>query len=285
MGGNDEPITAEDRTVDSGGNSVAHQRSGSQDEGANTVTTKTPEGEKKPTPTATTPTATGAKATSPKAATPKPTTPTATTPPGAARTPERKSVRGEARASAETPAPASVAPKKTPASSSAAGGATAASAAAAAGQGHKARSTPDEAGSPSVTSSSAKGTAARPPALGPRKVRLSVRHVDVWSVLKFSFLMSFAIGIVIVVGACVFWYLLNGLHVFTTINDTLAEIAGDETTLNILEFVTFERTLSLATMIGLIDVVLLTALSTIFALIYNITASLVGGVTVTLSDE
>jgi len=116
-------------------------------------------------------------------------------------------------------------------------------------------------------------------------VRLGVARVDPWSVLKFSFLMSFAIGIIIVVGAAVLWYVLNGLHVFTTINDTIAEIAGDETKINFLDAVTFSRTVSLATIIALVDIVLLTALSTIFAFLYNITSALVGGVTVTLSDE
>ncbi len=125
----------------------------------------------------------------------------------------------------------------------------------------------------------------KPAVTGPRKVRLSVARVDIWSVVKFSFLISFAIGIMIVVATASFWIILDGMNVFTSINDLLAEIAGEAGKIDILQWVTFERTVSLATIIGLIDVVVLTLLSTIFAFLYNLTASLVGGITVTLTDE
>ena len=80
---------------------------------------------------------------------------------------------------------------------------------------------------------------------GPRRVRLSISRIDPWSVVKFSFLISFAIGIMIVVTAAIFWYILDGMHVFTSINDTIAEIAGEPERFNILQWVTLERTLSL----------------------------------------
>lgn len=89
----------------------------------------------------------------------------------------------------------------------------------------------------------------------------------------------------IVVAAAIFWFILDGMHVFSSINDTIAEIAGEPEKFNILQWVTLERTLSLATIIALIDIVVLTALSTIFSLLYNLTAMLVGGVSVTLTDE
>ncbi|SNS98026.1 Transmembrane protein of unknown function [Micrococcales bacterium KH10] len=122
-------------------------------------------------------------------------------------------------------------------------------------------------------------------AAGPRRVRLTVSRLDPWSVLKFSFLISFAVGIMIVVAAAIFWLILDGMHVFTSIDDTIAEIAGDAEKFNILQWVTFERTMSMATIVALIDVVVLTVLSTVFSLLYNLTATLVGGVTVTLTDE
>ncbi|GAA2239900.1 hypothetical protein GCM10010401_10570 [Rarobacter faecitabidus] len=129
-------------------------------------------------------------------------------------------------------------------------------------------------------------SAAKPAGLpGPRRVRLSVSRIDPWSVVKFSFLISFAVGIMIVVAAAIFWFILDGMHVFSSINDTIAEIAGEPEKFNILQWVTLERTLSLATIIALIDIVVLTALSTIFSLLYNLTAMLVGGVSVTLTDE
>jgi len=119
----------------------------------------------------------------------------------------------------------------------------------------------------------------------PRRVRLAVSRVDPWSVMKLAFLLSVAIGIMIVVSAAVVWLVLDGLSVFTKVNDMVGEIVGKESSPDILQYVKFTRVVSGATVIAVIDVVLLTALSTIGAFLYNITASLVGGVTLTLTDD
>jgi len=119
----------------------------------------------------------------------------------------------------------------------------------------------------------------------PRRVRLAVSRIDPWSVMKLAFLLSVAIGIMIVVAAAVVWFILDGLAVFTKANDMITEIAGAESSLNILKYVEFSRVVSGATVIAVVDVVLLTALSTIGAFLYNITAALVGGVNLTLTDD
>jgi len=123
------------------------------------------------------------------------------------------------------------------------------------------------------------------PSSGPRRVRLAVARIDPWSVMKLSFLLSVAVGIMIVVAAAVVWYTLDGLAVFTKVNSTILEITGDPDFFNVLEYAAFNRVVSLATMIAVVDVVLLTALATIGAFLYNIVAALVGGVTVTLTDD
>ncbi|HEY8721542.1 DUF3566 domain-containing protein [Pengzhenrongella sp.] len=119
----------------------------------------------------------------------------------------------------------------------------------------------------------------------PRRVRLSVSRVDPWSVMKLSFLLSVAVGVMIVVAAAVVWFVLDGLAVFTKVNDMITEIAGKESPIDILKYVEFSRVVAGATMVGVVDVILLTALSTIGAFLYNITAALVGGVSLTLTDD
>ena len=120
---------------------------------------------------------------------------------------------------------------------------------------------------------------------GPRRVRLAVSKVDPWSVMKLSFLLSVAVGIMIVVAAAVIWQTLDGQAVFTQVDDTIAEITGDPEFFDVLEYTAFDRVLSLATVIAVVDIVLLTALSTIGAFLYNIVAALVGGIHVTLTDD
>lgn len=136
-----------------------------------------------------------------------------------------------------------------------------------------------------ATSASAR-PAEKKPVAGPRRVRLAVSRVDPWSVMKLSFLLSIAIGIMIVVASVVFWLVLDGLHVFTEVNDMVVTILGEDTTqTDILQYVELQRFVSLATIIAVVDVVLLTALSTIGAFLYNVVAALVGGVHLTLTDE
>lgn len=128
-------------------------------------------------------------------------------------------------------------------------------------------------------------TAARP-ATGPRKVRLTVARVDPWSAMKLSFLLSVAVGIALVVMTAVLWIILDGMGVFTDVDRTIGEVLGSETsTFNLMDYLGFGRVLSLATVIAVIDVFLLTALSTLGAFLYNVCSSLVGGVHLTLTDD
>ncbi|WP_454050514.1 DUF3566 domain-containing protein [Cellulomonas sp. Marseille-Q8402] len=139
-------------------------------------------------------------------------------------------------------------------------------------------------------SGSAPATSARPAAssltsgTGPRRVRLAVSRVDPWSVMKLSFLISVAIGIMIVVATAVVWLTLDSLQVFATINGLVTEVLADSD-FDIMRYVEFDRVLSVATLVGVVDIFLVTALATIGAFLYNITAALVGGVHVTMTDE
>jgi hypothetical protein len=118
-----------------------------------------------------------------------------------------------------------------------------------------------------------------------RRVRLVVSRVNPWSVMKMAFLLSIAIGIITVVAAAVVWTILNGMHLFANVNDLVESVVGDETQVNVLQYVAFSRTMSLATLIAVANIVLITALSTLGAFLYNIAAALVGGVHVTLTDD
>lgn len=123
---------------------------------------------------------------------------------------------------------------------------------------------------------------------GPRRVRLSLTRVDPWSIMKVSFMLSVAAGIMFVVAAIFVWYMLDALHVFSTIKE-LAGTVLDSKTNNaytaLLEYLKLSRAISMATIIAVINIILTTALSTIGALLYNVTAAFVGGVHLTLADE
>lgn len=125
------------------------------------------------------------------------------------------------------------------------------------------------------------------PSGAPRRVRLAVSRVDPWSVMKLSFLLSVAVGIMIVVATVAAWTMIDNLGVFASTDQLLREVLGQESAerLNMMQYFAFDRFVSGATLIAVVDVVLLTALATIGAFLYNITAALVGGLHLTLTDE
>ena len=120
---------------------------------------------------------------------------------------------------------------------------------------------------------------------GPRRVRLAVSRIDPWSAMKLGFLLAVAIGIMTVVATAVVWYVLDGMMVFAKIEDLFTQIVGTETDVDIQQYVAFGRVISIATLLGVVNVVIITALSTIMAFLYNIVAALVGGVHLTLTDD
>lgn len=103
--------------------------------------------------------------------------------------------------------------------------------------------------------------------------------------LKLSFLLAVALGIVGVVVTAVVWNVVNGMGVFTDIDEVVAQINGDGEAFEVLDYVGFQRMLSLSIVISVVNVVILTALATLFAFVYNISSGLVGGLHVTLTDE
>ncbi len=128
-------------------------------------------------------------------------------------------------------------------------------------------------------------TAAVRPEGGPRRVRLAVSRIDPWSAMKLGFLLAVAIGIMTVVATAVVWYVLDSMQVFYKIEELVTQIVGTETDVDIRQYVEFGRVISISTLLGVVNVVIITALSTIMAFLYNIVAALVGGVHLTLTDD
>jgi hypothetical protein len=180
----------------------------------------------------------------------------------------------------ERPAPAPSAAGPRPEMHYTAGGvrgtATTAGAPAAGSTGQQPQARPASAPTPEVP---------RPAPAGPRRVRLAISRVDPWSVMKLAFLLAVAIAIMTVVATAVFWSVLNSLGVFTTVQNFVADAVGPQSNVNLTQYVEFPRVISLATLISICNIVLLTAIATIMAFLYNITAALVGGVHMTLTDD
>ncbi|WP_408055443.1 DUF3566 domain-containing protein [Streptomyces radicis] len=120
-----------------------------------------------------------------------------------------------------------------------------------------------------------------------RKARLRVAKADPWSVMKVSFLLSIALGICTIIAVSVLWMVMDAMGVFSTIGETITEATetDSESGFDLEAFLSLPRVLIFTSVIAVIDVVLATALATLGAFMYNLSAGFVGGVEVTLAED
>ena len=133
----------------------------------------------------------------------------------------------------------------------------------------------------------AKATVSAAAARGPRRARLHLKRIDPWSVMKFSFSVSVVMFIVMVVATAVLYLALDAMGVFDQVNRTLASLIGSagDSKGGISFKITALGVIGTAAVLGVVNMVLFTALSTLGSFIYNVCADLVGGVELTLSEK
>ena len=118
-----------------------------------------------------------------------------------------------------------------------------------------------------------------------RRARLVVQKVDTWSVAKLIFLLSIALGIVTVVASVILWLFLQASGAFTGVNQLISSLGTGSTTVDISQMISLGQVALVTTIFAVVNTVVFTLLGMIGAILYNLAAKLVGGVTLTLSDE
>jgi hypothetical protein len=144
------------------------------------------------------------------------------------------------------------------------------------------RTTPEPASRPSQAASRIQaGTRHK----GPVRASMQIRRVDPWSALKVSLVLSVALFFVWMIAVAFLYLVLGGMGVWSKLNSNVGDLltsAGGQTG---GELVSSGTIFGSAALIGLVNIVLLTAMATVGAFIYNLTTDLVGGVEVTLADR
>ncbi|GAA1526929.1 hypothetical protein GCM10009678_05610 [Actinomadura kijaniata] len=143
---------------------------------------------------------------------------------------------------------------------------------------------------PATDKKDTKDDATKKPATGKpaRRAQLQLARLEPWSVMKFSFVMSLVCFVVLLVAVIVLWLILSGLGVFSAISDTVNELTRQQGQtgggLDAGSWFSFARVFGYTVLVGALNVLLITALSTVGSVIYNLAADLVGGVEVTLKE-
>jgi hypothetical protein len=121
-----------------------------------------------------------------------------------------------------------------------------------------------------------------------RRAQLTLARIEPWSVMKFSFMVSLVGWVVLFVAVAALYYILSKLGVFHSIQSTITSVtsskgsAGDDSG---GQWFSASRVLGYTMLIGAINVVLITALATVGAVIYNLVTHLAGGIEVTLKES
>lgn len=146
---------------------------------------------------------------------------------------------------------------------------------------------PPQAVAPSRSAPTSAGRVARAvvqPSMGPRSARVYLTHVDPWSVMKQAFLLALAIAVVLLVASATLWFALDSAGVLDAITRTATDVGG-ESGASVSTFLGFGKVMGAALVLAGVETVLLTALATLFAFLYNLAVGIGGGLEFTLSEE
>jgi len=118
---------------------------------------------------------------------------------------------------------------------------------------------------------------------GPIRATMQIRRIDPWSALKVSLLLNAALFFVWMIAVAFLYLVLGAMGVWGKLNNNVGDLltsgnggGGD--------LVSAGSIFGSAALIGLVNIVLLTAMATAGAYIYNLSTDIVGGVEVTLAD-
>ena len=119
-----------------------------------------------------------------------------------------------------------------------------------------------------------------------RQAMLTLARVEPWSVMKFSFVASVVAFIVLFVAVAVLYMVLSALGVFDSLQNTVSSVTSSQSTsgTNISHWFSASLILGYTAMLGALNIVLITAMSTVGAVIYNLIAKTIGGIEVTLRE-
>lgn len=139
--------------------------------------------------------------------------------------------------------------------------------------------TPEMSGSDRPTSRIHVGARSR----GPVRASMQIRRIDPWSTLKVSLVLSVALFFVWMIAVALLYLVLAGMGVWSKLNSNVGDLLNN--TSGSADLVSSGTIFGGAVLIGLVNIVLLTAMATIGAFVYNLTTDLIGGVEVTLADR
>jgi hypothetical protein len=117
-----------------------------------------------------------------------------------------------------------------------------------------------------------------------KQVRLNLVYIDLWAAVKVSALVSAAISISVFLVVLLSWVLLSSVGVIGAVEGIVGDVLGEGGGA-ILALLSFEQAALLGLVGALINMVSLTVLGSLSAILYNVIARLTGGLTVGFTNQ
>jgi hypothetical protein len=111
-----------------------------------------------------------------------------------------------------------------------------------------------------------------------RQVRLKLVYIDVWSLVKLSFLVWLCLGIVLIVASILIWVVLFSTGIFETLNQTLRDVISQD--FSIEDSFGIGQVALFSVVIALLNTIVGTALGAIGGFLYNLSVRFTGGLLV-----
>lgn len=124
------------------------------------------------------------------------------------------------------------------------------------------------------------------PSKGPelKQVRLKLVYIDFLSALKLSFLLGLAQAIVVIVASFLLYMVFVQTGIFDRANTVAGQVLGGQQ-FNIKDVISVGSVLGFSTLVAGINLVIITVLGAVCAIIYNMSAKIVGGLSVGFTNQ
>ena len=121
-------------------------------------------------------------------------------------------------------------------------------------------------------------------AMPPKQVRLKLVYIDFWSAVKFSFLISAAIGVIIFVAVILIWTVLASTGIFDSVSQLIGDVNGQKN-FSLNSVISFAQVMGFTLVIAALNVVVGTVLGAIACLLYNLSVRVSGGILVGFTNQ
>ncbi|MDR6972339.1 DUF3566 domain-containing protein [Leifsonia shinshuensis] len=136
--------------------------------------------------------------------------------------------------------------------------------------------------SSSVADKLAKKSTRRPASA--KQVRLKLVYIDFWSTVKLSFLAGICLAIIAIVGTFLVWTVLDRTGIFDQINSLFKDISGAGGS-DLRSILGLGQVMGFSLIVAILDIVVVTALGAVFALLYNLSVKITGGLLVGFTNN